>query len=740
MEMEYKVEIPKTVLKKEFSLALAEKPTAARRIANAISDTKPKKNLIKVRNLTYDEKLQDIEIYTCSFQEETIIVVSALGHLFTLIQNGNGWTYPTYDFKWVPAYQAKKKRTKVSKHEKRMEATVEAIRQLAQAAKRLIIMTDYDQEGEVIGGVTFNSVLQPNSLSNIYRMRFSSLTKDELRKSMERTLLTPLPNSGMDMGMYNRGLMRHYLDWLWGINLSRALILSLKNAVGRYQTLSVGRVQGPTLGFVAKRMEEIDTFVPIPFFQLDAQIMIDETIFSIEYSVSQIQSEREAIDLVQKNQDKMAKVSNIEVSTRKVHSPPPYNLSDLQRDAYRYFRITPRRTLDAAERLYLAASISYPRTSSQKYPPNTDHKSILQNLSKQSRFADFRPLIKKILNKKPKEGEKTDPAHPAIHPTGQPPSKLTGDAEKIYDLIVKRYFATFGSSATVEDTKATFEIKSLQFSLTGRRIIDNGWWDLFAPYGRPNFTPLPKITIGQTCPVVKLGYVNKFTSPPPHYNEASLLREMEKAEIGTKATRAEIIQTLINRKYVTTAPIKITRLGQIVYEVLSDYSPQVLSVTLSREIERMGDRIEQTINNTLTNGKSLTLNDAILQGIEILHNILSDLQQNEIEIGTIIDRELTEQNREALILAPCKSCKTGNLQIINSRTTNKRFIGCSSYFEDKSCTVTFPLPQRGNILQTGKECDYCGLPLLKILNGKRPWIFCPDIECERNNQDNSAEK
>ena len=734
MEMKYKVEIPKTLVKKEFTLALAEKPTAARRIAQSISEGKPKKNLIKVRNLSFNEKLQDIEVYSTTFEDHYIIIIPALGHLFTLIQNGIGWTYPTYDYKWVPVSYTKAKRKSLTKHEKRMEATVEAIRALAGKAKRLLIMTDYDQEGEVIGGVTFSELVDV-PLENILRMKFSSLTKKEITNALSKTLTN---KNGINFGMYQRGLMRHYLDWLWGINLSRALILSLKNAAGRYQTLSIGRVQGPTLSFVANRMLEIDTFVPIPYFKIEAEVKIKNNLFQINYSPAQIQTLERAKSIIEENFSPSAEVSDVVKTKKSIPPPPPYNLSELQSDAYRYFKITPRRALDAAEQLYLNAAISYPRTSSQKYPPNTDHANILKGLIRQKKFAELKPDIQKLLNKnlKPQQGSKTDPAHPAIHPTGQAPSKLTADAEKIYDLVVKRYFATFGSPAQVENTKIIFSVKNVKLTLSGKRIIHNGWWNLAMPYGVPTFKPLPPVKVGDVYPLTKFDYTKKFTSPPPYYNEASLLKEMENAGIGTKATRAETIQVLINRKYIEGTPLKITRLGKIVHDVLLDYSPQVLSVELSREVEAMGDQIEQTINGSLSNGNSLTLKDAVFQGIEILHTILSELQQNELEIGSIIARELMQQNREALELGSCPVCKTGTLSIVSSRASGKRFIGCSSYFKDKSCNVTFPLPQKGKILRTSQTCTFCGLPLLKIMNGKRPWIFCPDLNCERNKQNN----
>ncbi len=737
----YSVEVPKTVIKQRVILGLAEKPTAAKRIAESLTDEKPRKNLIKIRNNELGIKFPDVEIYSLKLQnDETLVITSALGHLFTLIQNGGGWTYPTYDYKWVPVQMARSIRKKPTKHELRMEGTVEAIRELIKHSKELIIMTDYDQEGEVIGGVIFNELSDNIDLRQIKRMKFSSLTKSELRSSFQRVLKESLPTSGINWGMYHRGLMRHYLDWLWGINLSRALMLSLKNYSGKYQTLSTGRVQGPTLKFVATRQKEIDEFNPEAYYQINLSLTIKRKLWELTLSKS-YSDKNEAMGLVQKNKTDHALVESIKSSQRTIKPPVPYNLSSLQRDAYRYFKISPRRALQAAEQLYLAALISYPRTSSEKYPDGFNHVETLKSLINQSRFKNQQSIISKILqgNLKPTTGKKTDPAHPAIHPTGQKPERLGRDAEKIYDLIVKRYFSTFGESVKIEGTRIKFAVNALKFSLNGNKVKYNGWWDLFSPYATPNFTVVPELKEGEKVDVKELKVIEKFTIPPPYYNEASLLKEMEDSGIGTKATRAEIIQALFNRKYVEGSQINLTRLGKVIFEVLADYSPKVLSIELSRQVEELGEMIENTMNGESTNGKSMTLPAAVLEGVEILHDMLEELQMNEEEVGETIDRELTTHRRESIEIDDCPVC--GNkLQLITNKLTGKRFIGCSSYFTDKNCGTSYPLPQNGKLVITDQKCKVCNKTLLRIIyKRKKPWTFCFDPSCPENtlNSENS---
>jgi DNA topoisomerase I len=725
----YKIEVPKTLMDQKYMLGVAEKPTAAKRLAQSLNQTgKINKFMVKVSNTVDNIKLPPIEVYSCDTDYGKLLIVPALGHLFTLIQNSSGYQYPVYDFRWVPITESLSSRKEPSKHQRRIEATIETIRELIKKASKLIVMTDYDQEGEVIGGVIFQQLSPKKLFNQAKRMKFSSLTNKEVLESYKNIFES---DSSIDYGLYNKGLMRHYLDWLWGINLSRALMLSLKYTSGRYQTLSTGRVQGPTLSFVAEKQYEIDTFVPIPYFKLFAKIAVNNVTYDLTYGSKNIEVKKDALNFVNENKTKKAKVNEITIKKRLIDPPVPYNLSELQKDAYRYFKLSPRRTLNAAENLYLAALISYPRTSSEKFPPGFDHDDILNKLSTQNEFGQKIVKLRKI-NKKliAKEGKKIDPAHPAICPTGQKPSKIASDAKKIYELIVNRYLATFGKPVELENTKINYLIGKLPFYHSGTTIKKSGWWEFQEPSTPPTDSKLPKVSKGTEVELKKLESEELFTKPPAGYNESSLLKQMEDAEIGTKATRADIIQAIIDRKYVEGNPLKLTRLGRIIYEVLKDYSPKVLSVELSRELEQMGEYIEQTINSPETNGFPLTLQGAIMRGINILHSLLFELQSNEFEVGFQINRELMYQSHENYQLGLCPKCNTGQLTIISPKISGKRFVGCSEYFNDKKCENTFPLPQKGKIQSIDQKCPIDGYPQIKVYSGKRPWTMCVNYDCE----------
>ncbi len=702
--MQYSINLPKYVSSSNYIFGLAEKPSAAERIAKTL-DPKSKKFSIKVKRGS--KKLQSINGHFVKYNEDIIIIIPALGHLFTLVKDGYGWQYPMYNFKWVPIYEATSKYDQRFKD--RVEATIEVIRKLAKKANKCIVMTDYDEEGEVIGALTLSILVSDKILNNVQRLKISSFAKDELI-----TAFNNVKNTGINFGMYNRGLMRHYLDWLWGINMSKALVISLKNYSHEYHTLSTGRVQGPTLSFVARRQVEINTFVPIPRFKINVEI----NGIAVNYQNTFIREEKTAKNIIKQIKGKNAQITKITSNTKKIPPPTPYNLSSLQRDAYKFFKLSPSRTLKAAENLYLSALISYPRTSSEKYPPNTNHKKILKQLKKITEYSGLISLIKRY---KPAEGKKTDPAHPCIYPTGEIPKKLTGDSKKIYELIVIRYVSTFGTIAEIQNSRIEFSVNSHLFYLSGKTIIKPGWYSLLGKFNTFEELKLPKLEENTSLPVTSAKYRLMFTTPPARYNQASLLREMEDNDIGTKATRSEIISNIIDRKYIHGDPLEITSVGLIVNDVLSRYCPQVISVELSRELEHMGDYLESSEND-------FTLSDAIIWGIMYLHNNLLQLKQNEMEVGRLISQGLKSTRKFSETVGICPVCNKGSLKIIKNPATGKRFVGCSGYF-DGSCTATFAIPLKGRIYPTNKLCKFDNYPQIRVLSGKKPWYFCLNPKC-----------
>jgi DNA topoisomerase-1 len=480
-------------------------------------------------------------------------------------------------------------------------------------------------------------------------------------------------------------------------------------------------VQGPTLKFLEEREKTIKCFVPTPYWTITAKIDVCGVECEAEFERI-LESKQEASQVRAACKTREGEIRTVTTETFALNPPFPFDLGALQSEAYRIFRYTPMRTSSLAQHLYLDALISYPRTSSQKFPPAIDYKSILRRLAKmpvyEKQAAEL--LSKPVL--KPNEGEKVDSAHPAIYPTGNVPQKSLGAAERnIFDLITRRFMAVFGEPAIRESEKVTLDVNGNGFRLNGARTLDEGWIRLYKPYSQVKNDPLPSVTAGQKVNVKRVILSDNFSKPPPRYNPRSLLLKMEREDIGTKATRAAIMQTLCDRKYVFGADnLGVSELGFEVVETLTSYCPTVISPELTRSLEREMDEIQQ--------GKETK--EAVLENaISLLKPVLSELKAKESDVGQRLSRALSKAWLDERTVGACPRCGGGKLVILRSKTTGKRFVGCTNFFEGK-CNVTFPLPQNGSIKPLSGPCKSCGSPVVSVwLRGRRSWKLCLNPNC-----------
>lgn len=679
------------------TLVVCEKPTAARRIAQALDDDSTPES--------YRER--GVPYYIARRGRDDLIIVSALGHLYTVDQDGGGWTYPTFDFRWVPAHEADKKLA-------RTKDFIGVIEKLAHGVVRFVSACDYDMEGSLIAYMVLLNVCGDESLRLAKRMRYSTLTDEDLVRSWEEKADT------LDFPLIEAGQARHEVDWLFGINLSRALTLSVKNATGFYRTLSIGRVQGPTLNNIKEREVEIRTFVPTPFWVIKADARLAGKKHPLEFEKPRLDTQEEAKKIESECGGKKGLVTDIRSEEREQRPFPPFNLGDLQREAYHKLRYSPSTTLRVAERLYLDALISYPRTSSQRLPPSIDVRGILEGLRKRKEYAELAGRLLRKRRLTPQQGKKDDPAHPAIHPTGSLPERIGKPEGRVFDLICRRFMAAFGEPAVRERVDAVVEVGEYSFHLKGSQILEKGWMTYYTPYVREKESPLPPLSPGQVIPMVGVKAVDRYTKSPPRYNPSSLLKMMEDAMIGTKATRTDIIDTLFKRGYIGGKNIEMTDLGFTIVETLDRYCPGILSVETTRGLEQYLELIQ-------TGGVS---RDAVVEKtLETLKPILSEFKVRERLIGIEINEALKREHMRERALGPCPKCESGVIQIITNKKTGKRFAGCSNYFNDR-CEVSYPLPQMGRIEASGKSCPECGAPVIRVIRGKRrPWTLCINEAC-----------
>ncbi len=673
-----------------YTLIVAEKPSAAKSIAEALGDGGVK---------THNGQGEKNFYYEFRKDNKTFIVAPAVGHLFTLKQKGKGWDYPVFDVEWVPTYQA----NKFAKFTEPYFRTIEA---LAKDAKDVIIATDYDEEGEVIG---YNILTKILGRKDAARMKFSTMTKEELIDSY-------LHAGKLNKNLVESGLARHYLDFYWGISLTRALTLSIKASAKRFRILSTGRVQGPVLHMLAKHEKKIQAFKSKPFWELELDIAIGKQTLKAEYGKGKIWDKGQA-DKAAKKIGNEATVKDIKTKVIMQKPPIPYNTTSMLADIYRYFGYSPQQAMSIAESLYQAGLISYPRTSSEKLPKDINYKKIVTAIGKQSKYAkDAKSLLDKEL--RPQEGTKTDPAHPAIYPTGEA-KKIGGKQQNVYDLIVRRFLACFGEPAKRESLKISLDADGEMFFLSGKKTIDAGWTALYGKYSKREEIILPSMKIGDKLKIKKVNVHDKETQPPARYSQGSVLKEMEAKNLGTKATRSQILQILYNRGYLIGKSIEVTELGMQLSNVLEKNVPDVISEKLTAHFEEKTDEIEF--------GKT-TKEDVLEEARKRLEKICRGFRTKEKKLGDDLTKAVIATQDKQSILGKCKACG-GTLKVQKNWRTGKRFCGCSGY--PKGCRTGYPLPREGVITSTEKECEHCGTPIIQVRPaGRRPFRMCLDLHCK----------
>lgn len=737
-----------------YSLVVCEKPAAALRIAEALGTSGFKK--ISGLDKKGDKKRFLPSVFSATGKNDThFVICSAIGHLYGLVDpKGDRSVYPVFDIKWLPIIKKRNNRNQRTVATIHL-AIIKTIASLSQNASSFIHACDYDQEGEVIG----YNILQyacNNKYDSSLRAKFSTLTDEEIRNSFEN-LLKPSKR------LAEAGRIRHMVDFIYGVNLSRALTQSFRasNSNERYYTLSIGRVQGPTLAFVVDREIDIRKHIPVPYWMVGAEFEKNGEIITSHYYKQRISTQSTAASIVKACTNQDGRVTEIKHQKTTLKAPNPFNLGDLQKEAYRVFKFSPSKTLTIAEKLYIDALISYPRTSSQRLPVSINYTKIISGLSKissctlyagnKTTIASQGPYTNMALNLLskasllPNEGSKTDPAHPAIYPTGEIPKGILDAADlQLFDLIVKRFLATFGEPAKSQLINVTILVKPDHiFKSDDKEITYEGWMRFYEPYvnliGLKTRTHLPELNNADILKNIKVTMAEKFTQPPFRFNQANLLEEMEKKNIGTKATRSDIISILFKRNYIrnisTCYPkgektegrpgvgIEATDIGFEIVQSMRKYVPNIVSTDLTKSMEEQLEEIET--------GKAS--GQFVLEyAIDRLKEAVVSLKKSENEIGRQITDAITiTRDKQKIILGTCPVCSKGDLKVVRSNGSKRRFVGCSNYRSGK-CKATAPLPQEGSIKPTDKSCSACRWPVVIRVYGRQAenqWEFCINLQC-----------
>lgn len=680
-------------------LIISEKEIAARRIAQILSGNSAK-----------EEKVYGVPVHSFLFNGEEYRSIGLKGHILQA-------DFPPEYSNWIKVNPQDLIDAKLEKKpiEKRI---IQALNKISKETEKIIIATDFDREGELIGYDAYD--LLRNELGEIpaSRARFSAITDKDIKNAFSHL-------DKLDLNLAFAGMARQDIDLIWGAVLTR--FISLSSFQLRERFLSVGRVQTPTLAILVEKELEIKNFVPVPYWQIKVILKNangDE--FDAYYYKKKILDKKEAEKIYDRTGDKGI-VSEIKETTKTLKPPAPLNTTALI-VAASSLGFSAQKTINTAENLYINGYISYPRTDNTVYPATIDLKDTIENLKPCS---DFSAMINEVLSQKeikPARGTKRTTDHPPIYPVAAADkSVLKEDEWKLYELIVRRFACTLLSEALIKNMAVNIDINGHKFVANGSVILKEGWTKYY-PYYRHVEVVLPDIKQNDDLAVVKKELLSKETKPPSRYSQGRLVEKMEELNLGTKATRHSIIQNLISRGYVKGSPLEATNKAIAVISALKEYAARITTPEMTSELETDMDAIAKG------DLKKAEVVDISKKHLKEIMKILADKKK---DIGKAIKDGIKGDE----IVGKCQlpDCD-GNLIIRTSARTRKKFIGCTNY---PNCTQTFSMPQNGLILTTDSVCKTCNYPVIRVIKkGRKPWDLCinPDCPSKNENYKNSKNK
>ena len=636
-------------------LVLAEKPSVGRDIARVLGCKNEKNGYI---------------------EGNKYIVTWALGHLVTLADPETyDKKYKSWDMSDLPILPKDLKTVVIKKSAKQFN-TVKA--QLNRNdVSEVVIATDAGREGELVA----RWIIEKAHIKKpIKRLWISSSTDKAIKEGF-----TKLKDAKEYNNLYYSAIARAEADWIVGINATRALTTKY-NA-----SLSCGRVQTPTLAMILKREDEIRNFKPKDYYTLDILTEKGGNYLKLSWhdkNNSTSTFNKEKIENIKKKVlNKDLKIVDVKKSNKKKYAPSLYDLTELQRDANKMFGYSAKETLSIMQRLYEHHKVlTYPRTDSRYL--TDDIVDTLKDRIKAVNTSEYSKVCMKLLKTKIKPNKSfvdnskvTD--HHAIIPTEERVflGDLSDKERKIYDLVVKRFLSVLCPPFEYEQTTIKGSCEGETFTAKGNKIIKLGWRENYTVDDNETYDGIIDINVDEVLKVESVKIENKKTNPPSYLNEATLLTEMEKHNLGTVATRADIIEKLFNSFFVEmkNKEIHITSKGR----QLLDLAPKDLK---SPELTA---KWEKTLND-ISKGKSKK-NEFLNEIKNYSKTIVKEIKnsENKFKHDNLTRNKCPEcgkfmlevnGKRGKMLVCEDRECNTRKLI---SQTTNARCPNCHKRLELK---------------------------------------------------------
>lgn len=613
------------------------------------------------------------------------------------------------------------------------------LKKQASSVKNVLLATDPDREGEAISWHLSNALAGKNK--DIKRIEFNEITETAVKEAI-------LKPREIDIDLVNAQQARRILDRIVGYYISPLLWKKVKRG------LSAGRVQSAALKVICDRESEIDKFIPHEYWTLEAECGSGSKKFSAMLSTYngdkiKIRSKTEMDAVLNDVKGMNLTISEIKKQERRRKAPPPYITSKLQQDAVNRLGFTSKKTMIVAQQLYEGIEltgagptglITYMRTDSTRISDNAI--TMARDYIKQNFKSEFLPETSNIYKLK----KNAQDAHEAIRPTDilkTPDSiknDLTKDQFKLYDLIWRRFIACQMTSEVSETVTAALNAGKYGFKATGNKVLFPG----FTEIERTNKSAkniLPSLKEGDVVTVSEFKPEQLFTTPPPRFNDASLVKFLEESGIGRPSTYAPTIDTLIRRYYIIRSGKQLvpTLLGKIVNNIMSGNFSSLVSIDFTADMEEKLDKIEASETDWIRMldefyGPFKEQLELAETNIEEMKGILDEETDYICEK---CNRKMLKKlgrfgfflacsgfpecrNAKSLPLGKCPKCD-GNVVKRGSGGKRGGFYGCSSYPDCDFITRDIP---------SDKDCPKCGkLLFTKKIKGRGEELACQNRDC-----------
>jgi len=594
------------------------------------------------------------------------------------------------EFEFVPTYALMD----------RKEDTVRKLKTVAAKADEIILASDPDREGEAIAWHVeeiLKDALKDKKKKPLFkRVAYNSITKEAILEAMDN------PRE-IDMNMVNSQQARRFLDRLVGYKLSPILWKKVRRG------LSAGRVQSVAVRLIVEKEREIEKFIPVEYWQIRVLVKTEKNeefwveIAKYKSDKAEIKNGEEAKNILEVLEAADYVISDIKKSERKAQPHAPFKTSTLQQAAANVLGWSAKRTMNIAQKLYEQGDITYHRTDSFNLAPVAIE--AVRKFISETYGANYLPASPRMYKTSGKvvaqeAHEAVRPTHLELTPENYTGQEMAMDEKKLYSLIWRRTVACQMAEAVFDDTKVTVKAGDCELTANGIVVKFDGWKKLFKK-DKEELQALPELKVGEKLTKKKIESLQKFTQPPARFNDASLIKELEKRGIGRPSTYAAIISTIIDRRYVDQKDKKFfpTSIGKAVVDFLMENFPREMQYEFTAKMEDSLDDI--------ASGK--------LKWMEMLSKFWGDFSRKLFKV----DKE------SARVGVPtegtgkkCPTCGEGEIVIRDGKYG--KFLSCSRYPE---CVYKAPYI----VYVDGVVCEKCGKRVvLKKTRTGRDFYGCED--------------